>query len=376
MVHEITYGEEVYELLQDPGGPCLTIILPTHREGSEKKSDFTLIKKYTEKARRLMVENYGKNISGPVLEKLAEVLENLDLDHNQEGLGLFISQALQRVIRFPFPVESKIMASDSFEVRDVLYKSGLTIPYHVLVLTEKVARLFEGQLADLHEVKDKNFPEKYVDDYIYERSFQSASSAGATYEKSMEKDKSILEEIRTKSFFHHIDQRLQSYLLPATPLFVFGTVEILGFFREITKHKANIMGNVQGSYGAATVSQIAPLAWNQMHQSLLQKHLGYVKEYEESIGQGKGSSGLQTIWNAVREGRGRKLLVEKDYRCPGFVAYDSDALFLHQPSVPHRTLPDVVDDVIEKMIEKNGEVILLENGQLEDYDHMVLITRY
>jgi len=376
MVHELIYGDEVYGLLQDQNGPCLTIILPTHREGNEKKPDFTLIKKYTEKARRLVVENFGKNIGGPILEKLADIVDNLDFDHSQEGIGLFISQSTQQVIRFPFPVESKIMVGESFEIRDVLYKSGLGLPYYVLVLTEKGARLFGGHVAELLEIKDQHFPENYHDDYIYEKSFQSASNAGATHVKSMEKDKSILEEIRLKNFFHHIDQRLQSYILPSIPLFVFGTVEILGWFKEVSKHKTNIKGTVNGSYGTASISQIAPLAWTQMHSFLQDSHHGYLKEFEESIGQGKGTSGLQTIWNAVREGRGRKLLVEKDYRCPGFVAHDSDALFLHQPNVPHRNLPDVVDDIIEKMIEKNGEVILVDNGQLEDYDHMVLITRY
>ena len=376
MVHEISYGEEVQELLQHSGDPCLSIILPTHREGNEKKTDLTQIKKAVEKARRLMVGNYGKTVSGPVLENLEAVMENLDVDHNQEGLGLFISRSLQRVVRFPFEVELKIIAGDNFEMRDVLFKSGLMVPYYVLVLTEKGARYFEGQLSDLHEIRDKNFPEKHVDDYEYEKPFHSSSNAGYAHEKGMEKDKSILEEIRVKNFFHHVDQLLQPYLLPSTPLVVFGTIEIIGFFKEVSKHKANIRGIVNGSYGIATVAQIGPLAWNQMHSYLVQKHHGYLKEYEESIGQGKGTSGLQSIWHAVREGRGSKLLVEKDYRCPGFAAHDNDALFLHQPQVPHRTLPDVVDDLIEKMIEKNGEVILVDNGQLEDYDRMVLITRY
>lgn len=376
MIHEIAFSHEVMELLSAPEGNCLSIIIPTHREGSEKKADFTVIKKYTEQARRLLLETFGKKDSLPLLEKLDVVLENLDMDHQQEGLGIFISSTLQNIVRFPFPVEANITAAPTFEVRDVIYKSGLALPYYTLVLTEKGARYFEGMLSELQEIRNGDFPEKHVDDYLYEKPSRSSSHTGYAHEKSMEKDKSILEELRLKNFFHHVDQLLQPYLLPSTPLFVFGTKEILGLFKEVTRHQANVKGTVHGSYGTAPVSQLASMAWNQMQQYLEQKHLAYLPDFEESIGQGKGISGVQTIWNAVQEGRGRILLVEKDYKCPGFVSYDNDALFLFPPQSPHRTIPDVIDDTIEKMIEKNGDVIIMKNGQLEDYGRMALISRY
>ncbi|HEX5113036.1 MAG TPA: hypothetical protein VFV79_09320 [Saprospiraceae bacterium] len=376
MIHETTFNHEVMELLAGSEGHCLSIIIPTHREGSEKKVDLTVIKKYTEQARRLLVENFGKKESLPLLEKLEFALENLDVDHQQEGLGIFISSTLQNIIRFPFPVEAKITAGPNFEIRDVMYKSGLALPYYVLVLTEKGARYFEGMLSELHEIRNGDFPEKHVDDYLYEKPSRSTSYAGYAHEKSMEKDKSILEELRLKNFFHHVDQLLQRYLLPSTPLFVFGTKEILGLFKEVSRHQMNVKGTVHGSYGTAPIPQLASMAWNQMQHYLEQKHMAYLEDFEESIGQGKGISGVQTIWNAVQEGRGRILLVEKDYKCPGFVSFDNDALFLFTPQAPHRSIPDVIDDTIEKMMEKNGDVIIMKNGQLEDYGRMALISRY
>jgi len=35
-----------------------------------------------------------------------------------------------------------------------------------------------------------------------------------------------------------------------------------------------------------------------------------------------------------------------------------------------------VDDVIEMILEKNGQVFFTDNGKLEDYQHIALITRY
>jgi hypothetical protein len=376
MVKDIVYSEEVQDLSQPQHGPCLSMIIPTHREGVEHKRDQLALRQLTEKARLLLLEQYGKSESLPILQQLEDILLQVDFTHNEDGLGIFISPSLQRIIRFPFEVETKLMAGDNFEIRDVLYKSRLAQLYYVLVLTEKTARLLEGHLTDLKEVRDQHFPEHLVDDYLYEKPARSTSYTGYAQEKSTEKDKSTLEEIRLKSYLREVDQGLRPYLFPTTPLIVTGAKEILSAFRQITDHTDNLKGTVVGSFGKTPLTEIALLAWNQMLRYTAEQHLALLKEFEEQFGQGKATSGLHAIWNAVQEGRGRKLLVEKDYRTPGFIAHDSDALFRHAPNVPHRTLPDVIDDIIEKMLEKQGEVVMVENGLLEDYDHMALITRY
>jgi hypothetical protein len=39
-------------------------------------------------------------------------------------------------------------------------------------------------------------------------------------------------------------------------------------------------------------------------------------------------------------------------------------------------LPDATDDLMQMVLNKNGEVIIVENGKLSPYQRMVLITRY
>jgi peptide subunit release factor 1 (eRF1) len=101
-----------------------------------------------------------------------------------------------------------------------------------------------------------------------------------------------------------------------------------------------------------------------------------VKEFIEKIGEHHAVNGIQEVWKAAKEGRGLKLLVEKDYRKPGFLNNDETHLFLTPPKTIHRIVADAVDDIIEMVWEKNGQVVFTENDLLKDYQRIALITRY
>ena len=55
---------------------------------------------------------------------------------------------------------------------------------------------------------------------------------------------------------------------------------------------------------------------------------------------------------------------------------DAYCLYLRPPQKPHKVLADAVDDVIEMVLEKNGQIFFVDNGMLKDYQRVALITRY
>ena len=118
------------------------------------------------------------------------------------------------------------------------------------------------------------------------------------------------------------------------------------------------------------------MAWPVMRSHLNNERVQLIKEFNEKIGMNLGVSGIQDIWSAAKEGKAFKLLVEKDYRCPGFVDRDEYYLYLRPPQKPHKVLADAVDDIIEMVLEKNGHVFFTDNGMLKDYQRIALITRY
>jgi hypothetical protein len=88
-------------------------------------------------------------------------------------------------------------------------------------------------------------------------------------------------------------------------------------------------------------------------------------------------TGVENIWKAVQEGRAYKLLVEKDFSIPGYLPKDDDYnLHIFPFKQPNHLVPDVVNRLIEMVLAKNGEVIMIENDVLQDHKRMALFTRY
>jgi hypothetical protein len=376
MVTEKLAGEDLLAMQNEKGNICVSVIVPTHRLSPERRTDKLEVERAVDKATQLLYYKYPEQEIKPLLRSLDELTSEIDFNHPAEGIGLFVSHNIHLSVQFPFPVEEKVMVEDNFEMRDLLYKEFFIKPYFVLMLTEKGARLFEGLWKDLEEIRDKNFPKDYEDEFIYNSPSQGSSAGGYAHVKSFEKDKSILEEIRFKAFFKEIDKVIEDYLVDNISLVVLGPEKLLALFKKVSVHKKRIIGIKEGSYGHQNLKQLTDITWPLMINYREQEQKNLVNEFEEKIGERLGISGIEDIWSAAKEGKAFKLLVEKDYRCPGFLTENEYHLYLRPPERSHRVLADAVDELIETVLEKNGQVIFMDNGKLKDYSRIALITRY
>lgn len=363
-------------LKAEKGKICVSIIVPAHRLSPERRADKPELKKAIEKAGQLLLYKYSKNETEPLLKAVDELYKTIDFTHNPDGFGLYVSPNVRLLVQFPFPVEEKVMVGDNFELRDLLFMVNYANPYFVLLLTEQGGRLLEGRWNNLLEIKDNNFPMEYEDDYAYAKPAHSSSYAGYSHVKDFEKDKSQMEAIRLRDFFRKLDKTLDDYLIKGHPLIIFGVEKELSLFNGVSSHNQSIIDKIAGSYNYDNEKQLSDLAWPAMRTHLENECKKLVKEFEEKIGEGLGVTGIQDIWSAVQEGKAFKLLVEKDYRTPGFLTENKYHLYIRPPKKRHKVLPDAVDDIIENVMEKNGHVFFVDNGMLKDYNRMVLITRY
>jgi len=376
MFSEKLLGEDLLQLQQEKGTVCVSVIVPTHRLAPERRGDITETEKAVEQAKELLRYKFGEKEIKPVVRNLEELLATIDFNHNQDGLGMYVSASRKMLVKFPFPVEKKIMADKKFELRDLLYKISFAAPYYVLLLTEKDAKLYSGSRDEVEEVRDHFFPAEFRDEYIYSTPSRSTSQAGQTHVKSFERDKSEMVEKRLKDFYREADNRLKGYLTDDVPLILAGPEKELAWFEKVTHHAGHIIHRVKGNYTRHNRKKIADLAWPAMEEYLQQKRTALLKEYGEILGAHRGYSGIQQVWEAAGEGKAFKLLVEKDYRVPGFVKENDPHLYLRPLAGPHRVLADAVDELIGTVLEKRGEVFFMDNGSLADQQRIALITRY
>ncbi len=370
-------GEDLVNLQKQRGNICISVVLPTHRLFSERKVDKHEMDKAIENAGQLLGYKYSSKDTQPLLNTLKEMAKSIDYDHNLDGIGLYISDQVHMMVKFPFPVKEKIIVGNDFEIRDLLYKTNLSQPYYVLMLSEKNVRLFEGCLDQLNEIKGKHFPYEFYDDYEYNTPSRGSSNIGNPQMKSFEHDKSTMEATRFKDFFRNADEYLGDYMVQNIPLVISGTDKDISWFESVTDFNKHIVGKLSGSYDNTNLSEYGKKCWLIFETYLKTKVDDLITEYREKIGKGLATSGIQEIWTAVLEGRGLYLIVEKDYKVPGFTISENEHFVtLRPPKEKHNTMPDAVDEIIENVLEKGGDVIFAENGKLTEFGGMILLTRY
>lgn len=376
MLSEILVGEDLIAMQKERGNICISITVPTHRLSPERRVDVLKLEKAMQNAKQLMEYKYPEQDHKELLQAMDDLFVTIDFTRNAEGLGMYISPHLKLAIQFPFPVEEKVMVGEHFEIRDMLYKVNMSHPYYVLLLSKKGVKLYEGMMDQLTEISDNNFPTEYEDDYLYSKPSRSTSYAGQAHVKSFEKEKSVLEQIRFEDFFHNVDAALNDYLVGNTPFIVMGTDKEISWFTDVSRHNRLLAGKLSGGYQHANTTELSEITWPMMQRHYHAESRKLLSEFVKKYGGNLGVFGIEEVWQAAQEGRAHQLLVEKDYRVPGFISLEDNKFHLKSPNKTHKLVADAIDEIIGMVLEKNGEVYFTENNELEEYRHIAMIKRY
>lgn len=367
---------DINRMLAERDGPCISIILPTTRYGRGRMQNSESIEKALLKVHNLLNHSaWQKNDITLVQEKLNALLSRIDYMRLQEGLAIFISPNISKIHLLPFTVTEKILLGKTFEIRDLIYFDQLLQPYYLLAISKQRVRLFRGSGRDLQEILNNDFPKIYIEEYEYEHPSIASSSSPAL--KSFEKDKSLLAAKRMKTFFKQADDALKKYISDGSHLLVAGIEKEITDFEHISLHSERIAGKIGGNYDIDAVHPLAEAAWKKMTEYVRGSNSELLVPLQENIGNKLAVDGITSVWQAAMEGKGRVLLLEKDYQKRAYTKTGEDAhLHLTPPIEKHQVIPDAADEIIQIVKRKGGDVIILENGELEKFQHIALLLRY
>jgi len=358
---------DIREMVDKEDGTCISIIVPTHRIGSDRQGDHIEVEKAV-----LLAKNKISAQSPSLADKLLSLLGEMNYDHNREGIGLFVSSAISKFIRFPFPVTKKIVIDKFFDLHDLLYTENYCQSYHVLDLSGKEVQLFRGVMDHMEEITAADLPRQITEDYEYSKPTHSRTDAGYAHEKSFEKDKSILHQLRLKKVFQQVDKSLSKYLQSeATPLLLSGSDKNVSLFNSITTHNKQIVGSISENHGGPHTHDMA-VAWLKMCAHINEKKSLLIHGIQDKIGDGRAVFGIQQTWKELLRGKQHMtLLVEKNYTEQGFISAGDRLVLRHEEPDPNR--PDVVNEIMTRILQKNGKVVVVENDMLKDYKRMALL---
>lgn len=369
-------NRDLHDLLGVENEICVSVIVPTHPLSPDRRTDRLQVERAVSKAKFLLDSTAPTEKSSGLKEKLDHLVNEIDFMHNANGIGLFVSASQAKLLRFPFEVNEKVTVNDYFELRELLYLENFSREYLLLDLNEKSVRLFKGITDELTEINDEHFPRIYEDDYEYARPVRGSSYTGNAFVKQFERDKSQLEEIRLKEFFHETDPLLDHYLSKNDLLVLAGTEKVIALYEATSKHSRITAGHLNGNNTYTSSATLGSLAWLKIWAYINEEKAELVKMFEEKLGEGLAVEGIKPVWEASRSGQGWKLIVEKDFSAKAFIDENDKNLYLEAPAEKYSLVPNVIDAIIVSVLQKKGAVTIVENGFLNNHQHIGLITRY
>jgi len=358
--------QEIIQLQQYRSYPSLTITLPTHRTSPDNRQDPIRLRSLVKTAKDQLLAEFSRREIGILFEKLDEVVKSVRFRYTLDGLVIFVNKDYAAKHYLPFSLPERVVVADNFLTRDLVFAMNRTPRYWVLSLSEKPTRLYEGTHDTLIEIQGSGFP------MVHEGPGGEQSLPGG-----VGVNKSAYRDERHRQFFRAVDNAFASVMAnDPLPLAVVGVNRFQAFFDEVTAHKDSIVATLNGSHDKTTPSRLAKLVWLLVKEGLAQQRKKYLDQLEKAVGERKVYSSIGEIWRAANEGRGRLLLVEEDFHFPGRLDPSGVHLLPADDPTQPDVIPDAVDDIIETVLSKQGQVVFVPDGQLATFQRIAMVLRY
>ena len=376
--------QKLIKLNSQTNYPSVTILYPVNQGtfGNGDNSEKLLKELLREADQKLSQSSFVDRVA-IVKEKLKNLVETRKYDDDTKGNAIFVSSEIEEIIALPFEVESKAYVGYGFQVRDLVYAMNRLTEYVLVSIAEKKVLTLRGMGARLSPVEIEGMPTDMDDagpEHVKDRRYTGAHDQGGGNESFIHQGVQQENAERMKNFLVKIDHALSKYLVNENLRFVvMGVERKTSHFKKLSKNLDRLICSVEGNYDHLSVKALGDLVWPEVQKKVSEEKEEHLKMLEAAIGRSQYASGITHAWHAAAEGRVKTLLVEKDFTCPAIVSDDGFNLDLEidgKQTSPERLKEDAVDDLIELVLDKGGNIVFLEDGKLENHDHLAAITRY
>lgn len=350
------------EKLKDLSGDCcVTIILQTHRTFPDSDKDSIVLKNLIKEAEARLKDEYPKKMASDIIGKINKVAEDVDHSHNLESLVIFVNENIAEFIRLPINVENRVVIDKTFATRDLVRALHQQVAYYVLVLSRDKARLIEAFDDSVVAEIGGEFP-------LINSDLNPAQRAEAALAKRQTN--------LSQEFFNRVDKQLVE-VLKANPMSVIICTEESNYadYLKISDRKEKIAGYLNGNRMHEAAHHIVDAAWPIMKQLNDEKNRERLSELHAAVNTHNYFTDFNEIWQAVNDGRGKTLFIKKGYFQPAQLTNNTIEL-VPPDKAAEANVDDIIDEMIERNIQRGGDTVFLNDGELKKFQGLVLVTRY
>jgi len=238
------------ELAKQQGSPMLSIIISTNMKSFSEKGKIKLkLKNGISLAEKELKQKFGEENTKKLIRSANSLTKQINLDHVEKGIGIYVSPGFEKLVSFPFAVQDKVVVDNFFEISDIHDNLDQMVEYSVMLMSRHMVRLFKGLGNKIEEVEDSNFP------FLFEDQFQVArTSPHSLYNM----EESEIDQARLDNYYRKVEKLLSTYT-KENPVIIMGGIKSMSDFRTVRKNKYKVLAEISGNFDKFKVHEVSHL---------------------------------------------------------------------------------------------------------------------
>jgi hypothetical protein len=337
--------------------PCVSVLLPFEPRATAKKIIEASIKRVMETAEAKLQHEAGRTAARQVCGQLKELLDSLDYSAGSKSVALWANANKGKMQYWQMPVTEAVETGAAFDARRLLAYRKEEKQYLLLVMGDHFAGIYLGN-------------DKSMSRLVANAPVNAAGSTGRHFEDDAQKQMAALER-SVKHFDNALSILQRAYHLP---VFIVAPAGHLACFKQVSGNAQNATALIEvpaaiNEFRLKQVIEPYMLNW----QSLKEKRL--LVQMEQARQSGKLATGIDEVWTAAVQKRGKLLMVEEDYVYPAYI--DAQGGMLYADAIPlsqtSRHTDDAVSEAMAYVLANGGKAEIMSKGIIAEYAHVAMI---
>lgn len=379
--------EEIQNLLQTPGSPCVSIYMPTIRAGAETQQNPIRLKNLLRRVQERLVETGMKDTdAAELMTPVRELVDDQTFWQTQgDGVAIFRSPEVFKTFRLPATLDENAVVENRFHLKPLFSLMSGDGRFYILALSLKNVRLIAASRHSAQEVElppdvPRSFNEAMGDLTRRYSQFQAGTSAKTVARSPIFHGHGTGEDdlkAEIVQFFNLTDKALLKHMDRDAPVVLAGVEYLLPRYHETTEHPKVLEEGLTGNADGLSAEQLRDAAWEIVEPYFLEDRRRAAERYGDLSGTGRASSRYDEILPAAHDGRVDTLFVARGVRLWGSYDLQKREVHLEEDQTTQRNhSEDLLDLAAVQTFLNGGTVYAVPQQEVPDGQAMAAIFRY
>jgi len=375
---------ELQPLLEPQSTWCVSLYMPTHHAAGSQE-DRIRFKNLLRKAAEPLARN---GLTDREIDTLLEPAEKL-AEHDEfwrtpdDGLALFISEAMVQSFRFPLTLEEMVTVARRFVLRPLLPVLYETDRFYVLALSQNEARLLGGTRLAWQAVPVEGMPHSLAEalrfsEFEKQTQYHTVSpSAGRGTMAIFHGQGAGSDETKHEmvEYFRQVNAALHRLLRnERAPLVIAAVDSLLPLYREVNTYPHLTTASISGNPEERSAADLQRAGWAIVAQKIQAAQDEALATFRNLDHTARASHQIDEIVPAAVAGRVEILFVSTGGQVWGTYDRTRDTASAH--AEPQSGDDDLLDLAALQTLRSNGSVMVMPTGQMPGNTPIAAVFRY